>query len=319
MPKVKRVSDLMPTKGGKGVIALAIVWLAVDAQVPAARIVHALREQQMYLVNLWNDGYRIAFPEEPNARVTYQGHSVYLFSIIAPNGRSLFGVRRMFDEDGRTPPVDTLLRRGLDGPVAREEIVSSPFINMFQYAVSPNERFMLIAGRLRESGVAKGQQRDGIFLFNRASSGIQYIAPVPGAGLNESIRSLNVGDRGEVVYEDAGTIIRSTDPDGHLIVSERHPGQFPALMPIGQTYVYSDRGWLVQHDGKAKHQLLRVPKIVGAIRVSPDGRFVAFGMDEIRLSGMTQLRICELESRTCVDGPKYSDFVAGRETFWLKR
>ena len=67
-----------------------------------------------------------------------------------------------------------------------------------------------------------------------------------------------------------------------------------------------------------KRELLPAPKLVGGIRVSPDGRFVAFGVDEYGDLSETHLRICELNLKACMDGPKYTEWIAGKETYWTK-
>jgi hypothetical protein len=219
----------------------------------------------------------------------------------------------VFDGRGLEPPRDILIRRSLEGAGGDEEIVSSPLVNIFRCAISTNERFMIIAGRLKDPAVS--EPRDGIFLLDRSDGRVQYVAPFPNAGLNEDIRSLNVSDQGNVVYEDDGTIATFVG-EKRLTLAKRHAGKFPTLMPDGQAYLYADRGRLVLNDRKADRELLRIPEIVGAIRVSPDGNFVAFGVES---GGDTQLRICELCTQNCVDGPKYYDWIAGRETFWIKR
>jgi hypothetical protein len=186
--------------------------------------------------------------------------------------------------------------------------------NYFQFAVSPNETFMLIGGRLKN---APKDQADGLFLLNMKRGGIEFVAPYPRAGLNEDIRSLNVSDRGDVIlYEDGGAVLIYTRPRTSLALTERHSGHFPALMPDGESYVYADRGWLILSNSREKRELIRAPTVVGAIRISPDGGFAAFGVGSIEYS---HLRICELDAIACVDGPEYTEWIAGRETFWLKK
>ena len=68
-------------------------------------------------------------------------------------------------------------------------------------------------------------------------------------------------------------------------------------------------------DSQGKHDISGSPGVVGGIRVSPDGKFLAFGEG---FSGYTRLRICELGTRTCQEGPTYTEWIAGRETFWIK-
>jgi hypothetical protein len=72
-------------------------------------------------------------------------------------------------------------------------------------------------------------------------------------------------------------------------------------------------------DQKASRTLLSVRNVVGGIRVSPDAQFVAFGIDLSGDLSTSQLNVCELSTQSCVAGPKYTDFIAGRETFWIKR
>jgi len=297
-----------------GVFIGSIVWGVLEAQA-TTEVERTLSGQRMYLVDLRNDGYRLAFPQQGNVRVDYKDlQSDYVYSVVAPNGRSLFAVRRVFDRRGLEPPRDTLIRRSLEGAGGDEEIISLPLVNIFRCAVSTNERFMIIAGRLKDPAV--GTLRDGIFILDRSNGEVQYVAPYPKAGSNEDIRSLNVSDQGNVVlYEDAGIIVAFVG-EKRLTFAERHPGKFPVLMPDGQAYVYADRGRLILNDRKAEREVLRIPEIAGAIRVSPDGNFVAFGVES---GGDTQLRICELSTQKCVDGPKYQDWIAGRETFWIKR
>ena len=112
--------------------------------------------------------------------------------------------------------------------------------------------------------------------------------------------------------------MRFTRKEGRLQQRERHPGQFPVLMPNGEAYVYADHGWLVSNDSKVKRNLFRVPDVVGGIRVSPDDRFVAFGVKADRHTMLSHIEICELSSKVCVAGPEYDEWIPGRETFWIK-
>jgi hypothetical protein len=296
-----------------GGAAALFAWLAVNAQNPALDIIRALRARHICLVDLRNHGYQIAFPPEKAVRVVYQNpRAEYLYSVIAPTGRSLFGITRTFY--GRTPPTDALVRRALGESVGPEESIATPMANYFQFAVSPNETFMLIGGRLKNA--PKGQA-DGLFLLNMKSGGIEFVAQYPRAGLNEDIRSLNVSDGADIIlYEDGGTVLRYTRSELHITLAERHSGHFPALMPDGKSYVYADHGWLMLSAGGEKRELIRAPTVVGAIRVSPDGGLAAFGTGSIEYS---HLRVCELDAKACADGPGYDEWIAGRETFWLKQ
>jgi hypothetical protein len=156
--------------------------------------------------------------------------------------------------------------------------------------------------------------------LNRRDFSIEYVAPFENAALNESVRSLNVADRGDMVlYEQSGLVVRMARVQGHFVSARHDTGRFPTLMPSEKAYVYIDHGWLVWSDGNVKRELLRVPKVIGGVRVSPDGRFVAFGVDASAPAGLTHLRICELNSGTCVQGPAYDEWLPGRETFWIRK
>lgn len=114
---------------------------------------------------------------------------------------------------------------------------------------------------------------------------MEYLAPCPNGGLNEAIRSLNVSDTGNfLVYEDGGTVNVLTESRQGRRQTARHPGQFPALMPDRAAYVYVDHGWLILKENESTRELLPVADVVGAIRISPDGRFVAFGISTRRES-----------------------------------
>jgi hypothetical protein len=253
---------------------------------------------------------------KPEAEARYSGRSEYLYSLVSPSGRSLFASRREFDRRGNV--FDTLIRRGLEKSGATtEEILPVPFTALFQFAVSPNERFMVIAGRLQDPSVEK-DKRDGIFLVTRNTGSVHPIAPYP--SLSQDFRSFNVSDAGDrVIYEDKETVMIFTGSDGHLTLTDHHAGKLPVLMPDGRGYIYSDRGQLILNDGKAKRELLRIPNVVGAIRISPDAQFMAFGVDPSGNLASTELKICELKTLACTDGRTYTDWIAGQETFWLKR
>ncbi len=287
--------------------------LITSAQTPPD-IPNRLVEQRLCLADLRNEWYTVIFPQTEN-RTRYSGKSEYLYSVVSPSGRSLFAVRRQFDQPGRHQ-FDTLIRRELQkygaGP---EEIISIPFENVFQFAVSPNEKLMVIAGRLRDTSSPK-ENRDGIFFLNRNTGDLRQIAPY--ASLSEQIRSFNVGDQGLVVYEDNGTIMAFAGSKALAKLVEYRRGQLPALLPDGQSYVYTTGGLLMLDNGKSKLEVLSAPGVIGAIRVSPDGNFIAFGVG-VERDGETQLRVCELRTKACVDGPRYSEWIAGRETFWIKR
>ncbi|HVP00541.1 MAG TPA: hypothetical protein VMT15_20855 [Bryobacteraceae bacterium] len=297
------------------VFVAVLILLFVNAQTPPNRIVQILLEHKLGVADLRNEWLAIVFPEQLRSRIEYQRpESEYVYSIIAPTGRALFAVRRTFYQS--SPPKDTLLRRVIGASIGREEVIPIPFVAIFQCAASPNEKLILIAGRLSEGS----DKRDGIFLVQRGDGKAEFVAPYVGGGLNESIRSLNVNDQGDmIVYEDGGSIVEFAGPRGHWTVGARSAGRFPALMPDGRTYVYSDNGWLIENVGKERHRLFRLPEITGAIRASPDGGLIEFGTRSPRKSSITQLRICELRSGDCVDGPKYSEWIAGREAFWIQR
>jgi hypothetical protein len=162
-------------------------------------------------------------------------------------------------------------------------------------------------------------KRDAIFLFERSGGSVRFVAPY--ASLAQDVRSLNVSDGGDlVIYEDRGTVMRFEGSVGPLVLVRRHPGQLPVLMPHGRGYVYAEGAWLISNDGRgSRRDLIRASRVVGGIRISPDGRFLAFGEDPRGNMGITQLRICELDSLACVNGPEYGESIAGQETFWINR
>jgi hypothetical protein len=273
-----------------------------------------LVELRLSLVDLRNDCYRVVFPRT-GERTTYSGKSDYLYSIVSPNGLSLFGVRRQFDASNRYQ-FDTLIRRELQkSGASSEEIISVPFDNVFQLAVSPNEKLLVIAGRLRDPG-APGAKQDGIFLLDRKVGNVRTIAPY--ASLSVQIRSFNVSDQGRVIYEDNGTIMAFMGSEARPKLIELHRGRLPVLKPNGGGYFYASDESLILNDGKSKRELFSAIHVVGAIRISPDANFIAFGVGAEQ-GGETQLRVCEMQSKACVNGPKYSEWIAGRETFWIKR
>lgn len=292
------------------VVALSHLVLAGQTQM-ISRII----ERRLCLANLQNYSYTIVFPKL-KGEARYSGKSGYLYSVVSPNGRSLFAVRREFDSSGRRQ-LDTLIRREVSpAGMGPEEVISTPFDNVFQCAPSQNEKFIAIAGRPRRNSTAKDTE-DGVFLFDRDRGSIQYLAPYNNR--SEDIHSLNVNDHGDLVlYEDKGTILTFATPSGQPTLINRHPGRLPVLLPEGQGYIYSDRGQLILADGTTKHQLFSAPNVVGGIRLSPDAHFVAFGVDLSGDLSSSQLKVCELNTLACVDGPKYSDWIAGRETFWIK-
>jgi WD40 repeat protein len=226
----------------------------------------------------------------------------------------VFAIRREFDLSGRQ--FDTLIRRGLQHLIAGpEQVISVPFDNLFQIGVSQNEQFIAIAGRAQVA-VAPNDRRDGIYLFNRNTGDVKYLAQYDSR--SESVGSLSVSDRGDLlVFEEKGTVLLFGGSDGQLTLIDHHPGRLPTLLPDGSGYIFSYRGRLILTNDVTKRQLFSVPSVVGAIRVSPDSQFVAFGVDLSGDLSSTQLRICEVKTLTCVEGPKYSDWIAGRETFWM--
>jgi hypothetical protein len=211
---------------------------------------------------------------------------------------------------------DTLTRRDLgpDGP-SGEKTISTPFSVFFQFAASSNERFLIVAGRLDSSNVTR-EERDGIFLLDLDSGHFDRVAPY--ASLGQDTRCLNVDDSGKmIVFEDNKTVVLFRKKDGKFILSAHHPGQFPALFPADGHYLYWDRGLLLLSEVEAPRELISLKNVVGAIRVSPDSEFVAFGIDVYGDLSSSKLRICDLKTLECVDGPLYDDFIAGRETFWI--
>jgi len=277
-------------------------------------IPHQLVEQRLCLGDLRNEWFTVIFPRAEE-NTNYSGHSEYLYSVVAPNGRSLFAVRRQFDASG-FHQFDTLIRRELrSSDASSEEIIFVPFEALSQFAVSPNERLMVIAGRFREPN-APGKKQDGIFLLDRETGNVQPIASYD--SLSVQIRSFNVSDHGAVIYEDDGAIVTFERLEGRTNRVERHPGRLPALMPNGQGYFYANAESLILDDGKSKREILHATHVIGAIRVSPDASFVAFGVG-VEQDGETQLRVCDLRTKACVNGPRYVDWIAGRETFWIQR
>jgi hypothetical protein len=103
---------------------LSVACLGASAQNQEGGILRTVRENHMYLVDLRNWGYKIAFPQDGGTGADYDAD--YLYSFVAPTGRALFAVRRTFD--GKNPPEDALIRRTLTGSsVGPEEILPSPF------------------------------------------------------------------------------------------------------------------------------------------------------------------------------------------------
>ncbi len=282
---------------------------------PSLALLRQIRESHLVLADLRNYWYTIVFPKR-RERIRYGGKSEYLYSLISPTGRSLFASRRQFDPTGRV--FDTLIKREVTptGP-SPEEIIPTPFIVLFQFAVSSNERFIVVAGRLQDSTIGE-DQRDGIFLWDRMGSSVRPLASYESR--SQDIRSFNVDDAGdEIIYEDNATVMVLKGSNGHLVLTDHHAGKFPVLIPDRHAYMYSDLGKLILNDGEKSHELLDVSNLVGAIRVSPDARFVAFGLDPAGNLGLTQLRICELKTLACVNGPEYNDWIAARETYWIKQ
>ncbi len=292
---------------------IAIGALAACAQTPRG-IADRVTQDRMCLADLRNHWYTVVFPKQAQ-RSPYGGESEYLYSVVSPNGRSLFASRREFNARGNVH--DTLIRRQLTSSGAGpEEAVPVPFSAFFQFAVSSNEAFLVIAGRLQDPTVDK-DKRDGIFVFDRRTGALDRIAPY--TSLGQDVRSLNVDDRGDVViYEDKGNVLTFTGTGGSRELASHHPGKFPALMPDGRGYIYTDGRQLILHEREAERVLLKVPNVVGAIRVSPNSQFIAFGVDLFGDLSSTKLRVCELKAMTCEDGPRYADWIAGRETFWIQ-
>ncbi len=292
----------------------ATLALAAFAQTPRG-MGSRLMQDRLCLADFRNHWYTIVFPK-PADRSKYSGESEYLYSIVSPNGRSLFASRREFSARGTVR--DTLIRRELTSAGAGpEETISVPFTALFQFAVSPNERFFVIAGRLQDTNVDK-EKRDAIFVLDRKTGALDRIALY--ASLGQDVRSLNVGDKGDlVIYEDKGAVLTFTGAGGNRRLASRHSGRFPALMPDGGGYIYAESAQLILDEGETKRDLWSVPNLVGAIRVSPDSHFIAFGIDLFGDLSSTQLRVCELKTRGCENGPKYADWIAARETFWIQQ
>lgn len=299
------------------VSTLAIMVL-LAAQTGVDQIAEALRGKGLELIDLRNDGYSIAFPPSNNSWVRYPGVDVeYIYSTIAPDGLSLFAMKREFGPVGL--PRDTVLRRTLHDDVGPEELVLTPFANVFRWGVSQDERLMIIAGRLKDRGPGD-PKRDGLFLLRRATGEAEYVAPWEKGGLNSSVRSLNVSNRGElVVYEDGGTIVTLRRLNGAFKADMRHPGQLPALMADGNAYVFAQHGSIVWSDGRTSKDILPARNVMGGIRPSPGGDFIAFGTSSDEHKAAPHLDVCEVASKTCVAGPNYDDWVPGRETYWVKR
>ena len=210
---------------GAAVVLALFAWCL--AGIPSAELTQTLRKRGMHLADFGNDGYQIAFPPEDEPFVAYPDQkSDYLASTVAPSGRSLFALRRLFD--GRTPPRDLLVRRSLADHEAPEENISSAFKIVQDFAFSPSERFAVIGGRL-SGDAATRKETDGIFLWDRDRGTITYLAPylvgLPPNGVGSTeIRSLNVSDGADlVVYEDNGTVVRLSAANGVLSVAERQP------------------------------------------------------------------------------------------------
>ncbi len=193
------------------------------------------------------------------------------------------------------------------------------------FAISPSERLAVVGGRIEHAN--HDGRTDGIFLMDIRSGTITWAAPylvgaTPGVAFGTLVRCLNVSDRGTLLYEDNGVIVPIDWGQDGITSGDRPAGRFPVLMPDGSGYVYYDGVRILWTDRKIKRALQRVSEVVGGIRVSPDGRFFAFGqsmaappMSEFR----SRLKICDFESLTCLDGPKYFEFTAGQATFWVER
>lgn len=292
-----------------------LAWQLADGQREKRAITEAVRAQQLSLADFWSNGFNILFPPEQRGVIRYSNPKAYDYSVIAANGRTLFAVRRTIEN---AIFVDTLLKRTIgSASVGPEEAIAIAFINVDQCAVCSNQTFMAVAGRLRDQPPDK---RDGVFLLNEAVDKVDPIALYSSEVLNRDIRSLSVNDGGDVVlYEDAGAVMRYTRSGSGWTLTERHPGQFPTLMPNGKAYLYVTDRLLMLADREGKHELLRVSSVVGGVRVSPDGNFVAFGEGTGAAGSYSRLRICDLRTHMCIDGPKGTEWIAGLETFWIKR
>jgi hypothetical protein len=116
-------------------LVATLLSLVVNAQT-VPDIPHQLVELRLCLADLRNDEFTVIFPRAEES-TSYSGHSEYLYSVVSPNGRSLFAVRRQFDASG-LHQFDTLIHRELrSSDASSEEIILVPFENLFQFAVSP--------------------------------------------------------------------------------------------------------------------------------------------------------------------------------------
>jgi hypothetical protein len=172
---------------------------------------------------------------------------------------------------------------------------------------------MIAAARMKGMREAKDRS-DGIYFMDRRGD-LLRLADYPDSARNDSIRSLNVNDDGDmVIYEQTDTVVRySKGVDGRFTLTERHPGRLPVLLPTSGAYLYADHGQIVRGNGGSKTDLLPAPKVGSLLRVSPDGKWVFFDTEIV--DNYLRWQMCNLESRACFDGPGVID---GR-TFWIKR
>src|ERR1022692_4733242 len=109
-----------------GALAIACAAsVAMQSMLSEAEAARILREKHMYLVHFMNDRYQVRFPPETEA-VVYSGPpSEYVYSVPAPNGTSLFAVKRSLYLGGPDAPMDSLVRRPLEGNGGPEEDIST--------------------------------------------------------------------------------------------------------------------------------------------------------------------------------------------------
>jgi len=276
------------------------------------RIEGDLRSTGLSLVELRSSSLTQMFPSG-GKQIYYVGRAGYVMSVISPDGKWMYGVRRQHDLHSSSIAIDTLVRRGFtpSGP-GEEEVLDSPFVNIVDLGVSRKGTMMLIVGRPQSAGRGSG---DGIFLYNRGSHDLSFIE---GLSLSDNeVSALNVNEDGSMLLYQEGkfvkTVIRS---NGRVTFSGSHAGRFPVLMPDGQSYIYENSGKIILRRRSESRTLIAQERVVGGIRLSPDARFIAFGIDLYGNLGDTQLSICDVATPLCVRGPVYVDRIAGRATYW---
>lgn len=297
----------------RSVIFLALGIAATCAFVIAgylrlsSKVSKAVVEEELSLVELYTLGSTTVFPR--SGPLTDYGNSPNYFApLIAPSGRTLYAVRR-----GTRGELDLWVRRGtVGGQFGDEESVPLPFDNIFQFGVSPNEEWTALAGRIHGPGI-EYRDRDGIYLVGLKDGTASKLAPYD--ALDSGVRSIGVTDERQVVFERSGTVMAFELDHGVMKLAASHPGSFPSFTHDGRgSYVFWNDGWIILRTGQEERTVLREKKVVGAMRVSPGGRFVSFGVE---LFGTT-LKVCDLANGACAYGANYWDRIAGRETFWRR-